>query len=219
MKFSFFVFFWASFIFISSAQAAEILARVTSVHDGDTFTAVGIHDKVKYKVRLLGVDTPEILHFEQTQGQAADDAKKFLLSLLPVGTEFTLGKETQFDKNGRVLAQIILNGTDLNFLMLKEGIGYFYFIAPFNKRILSEYSEAAKEAFFAKKGVHSGIYLGLKESYIFRMDAQGLIGKNLIGNLKSKDLFDPKEIAQIPTYERVFFLDEEQAIRAGYRRR
>lgn len=209
------------FLFVTlplAVSAQDIPAKVTSVHDGDTLSAIGVHDKIKYKIRLLGIDTPETDFRGQSQGAAAQDAKVFLQSKLPKGTEFYIGKDSQFDSGGRVLAQIIVNDIDLNKLMLREGMGYFYLIAPFSKRLAHDYSEAAFQAFTAQKGVYSNQYPDLIESYLFRMTVQGLEGKNLVGHLKSKDLFDPSEITKVPVYERVFFMDEEQAFKAGYRR-
>ncbi len=48
--------------------ADSITGRVIDVHDGDTLTVQIPGKPTKYKVRVLGVDTPEVEFFNQTQG-------------------------------------------------------------------------------------------------------------------------------------------------------
>jgi endonuclease YncB( thermonuclease family) len=74
----------AAFIGLS-AQAADvqtISARVVGVHDGDTITAL-TDDKRQLKVRLHGIDAPEL-------GQPFGQASKRALSDLVFGKQVTL---------------------------------------------------------------------------------------------------------------------------------
>jgi len=43
----------------AQTQATELTGRVVSVHDGDTITVLDA-DKKQHKIRLAGIDAPEI---------------------------------------------------------------------------------------------------------------------------------------------------------------
>ncbi len=99
-------------------------ARVTEVYDGDTITAdidLGFHVWLHgEKLRLFGIDTPEIRAranrpvnaTEKARGLAARDALRDLI----------LGKEVELctikdkkGKYGRYLARIMYDGLDVNY--------------------------------------------------------------------------------------------------------
>jgi micrococcal nuclease len=194
-----------------SASALEV--KVIDVHDGDTLTAVGTADSVKYKIRLMGVDTPEVEFFQHNQGEGAIQARDALRDMLPKGTIITISDDSDVDKHGRVLGRIFKGSMDVNKEMLLQGWGFMYFIAPFDKRILNEYSDAAEEAVTEGRGLFKTDF---EEPYLFRLRVRHQVGRNLVGDLQTKQLFNPEDIGQIPVWRRVFFVDEADAKNLGY---
>ena len=197
-------------------QAAPLQVRVQAVHDGDTFTAVGVTDGIRYKVRLLGVDTPEVDLNGKSQGEPAIRARDFLKELMPANTVATISEDSEKDKHGRILGLILADGLDVNKEMLRQGWGYLYFISPFDKGLVSQYIEAAKEAFDLQRGVYSPEFAGLEEPYQFRMTSQFLKGRNPVGDFETKKLYKAEDVQQVPVWRRVFFPNTEFAKANGY---
>lgn len=204
------------FLLLPFSVFADLQIRVISVHDGDTLTANGVSDSQKYKVRLLGVDTPEVDFYKSTQGDVALKARDVLLKLAPVGSILTLSEDSQVDKHGRVLGRLLRNGKDINIEMLRLGWGAMYFIYPFDKRVVSDYSKASKEAFDNKRGIFSNEFKGTEIPYEFRMRVQNQVGRNVIGDFELKKVLPPEDSANIPVWKRVFFPSFEQAYKNGY---
>lgn len=200
------------------AQAESITGTVLDVHDGDTLTIqVPAESNKKYKVRMLGVDTPEVEFFEHSQGDAAYAARDFLRELLPVGVTATVQFDADgFDKHNRVLGRITVNGVEVNREMLKAGWGYMYFIFPFDKKLAVEYSALAKSAVEAQRGLFSEKFSEVPPPYEFRLSVRKQDGRNLVGNLQTKRLYSPDNIDEIPLWSRVFFPEESLAKQNGY---
>ncbi|UXR63604.1 thermonuclease family protein [Bdellovibrio bacteriovorus] len=212
LSYVFIVLLFPSFLW---AQGTRI--KVISVHDGDTLTAVGADDpSVRYKVRLMGVDTPEVDFMKETQGPVALAARDFLRSLIPTDGIIILSDDSQVDKHGRILGRLLVGNKDLNLEMLKNGWGMIYFIYPFEKRIVSDYSKASKEAFDNRRGVFSNDYRDTQEPYQFRMKVQKQVGRNPVGDLELKKILPPEEITKVPVWKRVFFPNYEMAYQNGY---
>lgn len=101
----------------------EYRARVTEVHDGDTFTLaidLGLMvSLVGQKLRLAHVNAPEL---NTPEGQAA---RAWVFDWMPVGslvTISTIKAEGDKEKYGRWLAQITLHdGSDLATMMVNAG--------------------------------------------------------------------------------------------------
>jgi endonuclease YncB( thermonuclease family) len=96
-------------------------AKIISVYDGDTITAVfkfaGTH--YKWNCRLNGIDTPEMKSKNIAEKQEAIKARDFL-------REQILGKIVQltcqeFDKYGRLLVIVFFNDVNINNLMVESG--------------------------------------------------------------------------------------------------
>lgn len=103
-------------------------AFVESVYDGDTITCIvdlGFTVKVQKKIRLLGIDTPEMRGEEKTIGKKVRD---YLRSLI-LHKEIIL--ETYKDKTGkygRYLGTIHHNGKDINKHLIEIGYAKEYMI-------------------------------------------------------------------------------------------
>ena len=98
-----------------SAQAADvqtITARVVGVHDGDTLTAM-TDDKRQLKVRLHGVDAPEL-------GQPFGQASKQALSDLVFGKQVTL-HTTGTERYKRTLAHVTVGDIEVDAQMSPQG--------------------------------------------------------------------------------------------------
>lgn len=199
-------------------QAESLTGTVLDVHDGDTLTIqVPSENNKRYKVRMLGVDTPEVEFFEYSQGDAAFAARDFLRELVPVGSTATVQFDADgFDKHNRVLGRITVDGVEVNREMLKSGWGYMYFIFPFDKKLAVEFSALAKSAVDARRGLFSAKFNDVQPPYEFRLSVRNQVGRNLVGNIQTKRLYSPDHSDQIPVWGRVFFPDETLAKQVGY---
>lgn len=207
-----FLLFFSSFV----VHAETFQATVLSIHDGDTVTVTLANGK-RSKVRLLGTDSPEVDFNKNTQGPAAFAARDVLISLLPIGSEILIvTDETVADKHDRLLGVIVYQNIDINQEMLRQGWSAFYLIAPFNKSLAKKYSQASKEAYQNQQGIFSEKHADVLMPYQFRLKHTGNKGRNLIGNVETKELFAPADLEKVPVYSRVFFPSEEMALARGY---
>ena len=98
--------------------AAEPVAwRVVSVHDGDTLTALDASN-VQHKVRLTGIDAPEI-------GQPFGTKARDRLTALSKGKTVTIHGQGQ-DRYGRTLASVDIEGDDLGHRLVADGLAWHY---------------------------------------------------------------------------------------------
>ena len=96
------------------SNAAEVL----SIGDGDTLTVK--EGNLRTKVRLACIDAPETS--QSPYGKAARQALK---RLLPVGSDVTLRSKAT-DRYGRTVAEVILNGSNINQSLVKSGNAFVY---------------------------------------------------------------------------------------------
>jgi micrococcal nuclease len=112
---------------------------VTRHTDGDTLWLSGIG-----KVRLIGVDTPEVNGGVECYGR---DASAFVKRLLPLGSRvrYALGVDER-DRYGRALAYVYTaDGRFLNLLLVQRGYAQPLTIAP-NDRFAERFLLAARRA-------------------------------------------------------------------------
>ena len=103
--------------------------KVIKVYDGDTIT---IASKMPYdnsplyrfRVRLNGIDTPEIKGKNPDEKNVAKLAKEFVSSLVLHKT-VTL-ENIQNDKYGRILADVYFEGKHINTLLINERLAVKY---------------------------------------------------------------------------------------------
>src|SRR3989344_2628687 len=160
-------------------------ARVVRVVDGDTFDIVltdldhldripesirrrwlGI-DKTPdptIRVRMLGIDTPETVHPNLPIQQYGLQASNFLRSLIE-GKDVELEFDTElWDKYGRLLAYVYIQGSSVQSEILRNGLGYAYLRFPFFRA--AEYIAYQEEARKAKLGLWSNPE---SESYVLSL--------------------------------------------------
>lgn len=201
-----------------SAVAAEFTLKVNYAPDGDTIRAFD-RDGNEVKVRMLGVDTPEKNFKNQTQGEHALAATRYLRTLLPEGTEIKVvtGDEVVTEKWDRILGTVYLGDLNINKEILRQGYGMPYFIYPFDNQMINEYREACQEAQKYGRGVFDPNDPLEFEPYVFRMRAANQTGNNLVGDSASLEYFAPKEYKKVPVCNRVFFYNDRNAKNYGYR--
>jgi micrococcal nuclease len=123
-------------------------ARVVRVVDGDTVVLGGIG-----KVRLIGIDTPEVYGHVECFGPAAS---AFAKRSLPAGlsVRYRLGAE-QRDRYGRALAYVWLgDGRMFNAVLAERGYAQPLTIPP-NDRYAPTFAAAARRARTAGRGLWS----------------------------------------------------------------
>ena len=92
----------------------EITGKVISVVDGTTLEVVS-NDNQVYKIRLVGIDSPELT--QEYGGEAKEFLEKLILE------KSVLVKITGKDRLGRYLAEIVIEGkTDPRVELLKRGL-------------------------------------------------------------------------------------------------
>ena len=122
--------------------AGALPATVDYVHDGDTLFVILNGSKVK--VRLIGMDTPEIGDNAECFG---DSARDVLRALLPVGSTVSLMPDVEaLDQYGRSLFYLWRDdGTFVNLSLLETGAGVFVVYPP-NERYTAEFAAAEGRA-------------------------------------------------------------------------
>jgi micrococcal nuclease len=121
-------------------------ATVTRVSDGDTIRLSGLG-----RVRLIGIDTPEVFGRQECFGRRASG---FVKRLLPPGTpvSYRLGAESR-DRYGRALAYVWLeDGRFLNLLLVSRGYAQPLTIPP-NVDFAGRFRDAAAAARDAGRGL------------------------------------------------------------------
>jgi len=137
----------------SSAPVAipdgAVSARVDYVHDGDTLFVILKGKKIK--VRLIGMDTPEIGDNAECYGTEARD---YLRTLLPEGTKVKVAsdieKKDQYDR--RLFYLFLMDGTFVNQELLETGAGELMEFEP-NMAYSAVFHEAEGRAMDARSGM------------------------------------------------------------------
>ncbi len=115
-----------------TATAADLIpgpvnAHVVSVYDGDTMTVdaepwPGL--TARTKVRVAGVDTPEIRGKCQTEKDMAARARDFVRATVGATVQLTNIRPGKYA--GRMIADVWVNGRKLSDLLIAENLGRPY---------------------------------------------------------------------------------------------
>ncbi len=127
-------------LLVGILSVANPVFHVTRVIDGDTLLLSNGE-----RVRLIGVDTPELCHPLKPVQYFAREASEFTREMVE-GKKVRLEYDWQKrDKYGRLLAYVYLkNGTFLNAEIIKQGYGFAYTKYPF--RYMEEFRQYEREA-------------------------------------------------------------------------
>lgn len=130
------------------------LARVTRVVDGDTIDVRYVDSGLTARVRLLGIDTPEIVAPSrpvECYGREASETTKALLTGKTVGLEADPTQD-DVDRYGRQLRYVWLDATLLNYHLVRAGLAHEYtFQAPY--RYQRAFRDAQQQAARARLGL------------------------------------------------------------------
>ena len=101
------------YIFLFPSTLLAWTGKVVSVTDGDTAKIIRLDTGRQIKVRFAGIDSPEK---EMAYGQAA---KKFVGKL--IGGKIVEVQHVTFDRYGRTVGYIRLDGREINFEIVEAG--------------------------------------------------------------------------------------------------
>ncbi len=101
-------------LLLSSCQSPPTTARVIEVIDGDTITVEG-----GYRVRYIGIDTPEIHPQLEAYGNEAWQANRQRVAGKMVRLERDI---SETDKYGRLLRYVYMDGVFVNAELVREGL-------------------------------------------------------------------------------------------------
>ena len=134
-------------LLLATFTAAGPVVQVARVIDGDTLLLSN-----GQRVRLIGVDTPELHHPLKPVQYFAREASEFTRKMVE-GKRVRLEYEPRKrDKYGRLLAYVYLeDGTFLNAEIIKQGYGFAYTKYPF--RYLDAFRQYQREAREHERGL------------------------------------------------------------------
>ncbi|MFC1904873.1 thermonuclease family protein [Chloroflexota bacterium] len=115
-------------------------AKVVQVIDGDTITV-----ECGYRVRYIGIDTPEIYPEVEAFGMEAWQANRQLVE----GKEVRLERDvSETDKYGRLLRYVYVDNTLVNAELVRQGLARVKAYLPDTRqqRILEQMEAEAREA-------------------------------------------------------------------------
>lgn len=132
-------------------DSSKVECKVIRVVDGDTI--IIDYNGKEERVRLIGVDTPESVHPNESKntedGIKTSDYTKQRLSGKTVELELDV---SQRDKYGRILAYVYIDGQMYNKELLKIGYAKLATYPP-NVKYVDEFTELQKEARENKVGL------------------------------------------------------------------
>ena len=132
-----------------SSDSYDQTAAIRYIHDGDT-----LHLKNGDKIRLIGINTPELARDNKAAEPFAEQAKESLKTLFKAdkSTALVYGKDKK-DHYGRYLAHAFLNdGQNVQAILLKKGLASVITVPP-NTRFARCYLEMEHVARCNKTGL------------------------------------------------------------------
>ncbi len=143
---------------VTSTEATTTNATVVKVVDGDTLDAKMDADGKTWRIRFLGINTPETVDPRKpvecfgkeasARMHAYADGQRIRLVSDPLADEV--------DKYGRLLRNLYLaDGTDLNAAMVRDGYAYAYLSFPLDPKRKKQLSDLQKDAKLHERGLWS----------------------------------------------------------------
>ncbi len=128
------------------AKAETLTGRVVRVTDGDTIVVLDASNE-QHKIRLQGIDAPE-------RHQAYGTNSKEHLSDLVAGRTVEVDY-SKYDRYGRILGKVLLNGEDVNLEQVEAGLAWHYkkYQGEQTPADRVKYSDAEREARRQKLGL------------------------------------------------------------------
>ncbi len=100
-------------------------AKVIKVYDGDTITIkadLGFKVSIVEKIRLYGINTPEVRGIERKDGLVSRDFLRDLILNKEIVIETIRDKKGKY---GRYLGVVWYNGVDINKLLVDKGYAVY----------------------------------------------------------------------------------------------
>jgi len=142
---------------ISTYTYGDFNAQVVRIVDGDTIQVIDSNG-IKFKIRLLGIDTPETKQrfgYESSLSlkKIIDGKAVIIISKTEKNKPYTLGRYN------RIIGKIILNGKDINLEMVQKGMAWHYkkYIKSQNVEDRQSYNNAEQDARLNKIGLWSDV--------------------------------------------------------------
>lgn len=140
----------------AATSTVQTNAFVVRAVDGDTIDVKLDGDANAYKVRLLGVNTPESVDPRRGVECFGKEASHFTASLVD-GKRVRLEADPladEVDKYGRLLRNVLLeDGTDFNAKLVQDGFAYAYVSFPQNPKRKTQLKNFQAEAQAAQRGL------------------------------------------------------------------
>jgi endonuclease YncB( thermonuclease family) len=131
----------------SASLFADVLhGRVVGVSDGDTITVLDENNQ-QFKIRLMGIDAPEKA---QPFGNRSKASLSDLVYLKDVDVTWL-----KHDRYGRIIGQVIVEGTDVCLEQIKRGLAWHY------KQYQREQTEGDRNLYRVAETVARKDHLGL----------------------------------------------------------
>lgn len=140
-------FFLAALLLVSGlSHAGPYEGRVVGVSDGDSITVLD-SAKRQHKVRLAGIDAPEL---KQAFGQAS----KRSLSALVFGKTVVVETEKR-DRYDRQIGKVLVEGRDVNLAQIEAGFAWHYKQYATEQSAIDQklYAEAESDARSSRRGL------------------------------------------------------------------
>jgi len=214
-----FVFFSEGFIQNEKGRDSSFLESglVITVYDGDTIK-VRFKNKQERKVRLIGIDAPEIENLREEVKFRAQMAKRFAFFYL-YQKKIKLSYDWEIeDKYGRLLAYIWTEKQGhFNKFILSEGFAVAYLNFPFKYK--EEFIEAEREARKLEKGLwKKGPYPSITVSEVRAYIGKLLSVKYTCSRVQTKGKFiflysSGEEFSTLVLRENVSFFPEIDSFR------
>lgn len=144
--FNCFLFVLLGIVTCSNAVSETLTGTVFRVHDGDTITIQT--DSTSKKIRLAGIDAPELKQPQGIESRAAL-SQEILNQQITVVTSKT-------DKYGRSVGKVLVYNEDINLKQLKKGLAWVY--ADYIKELTVEDRGLYKAAEDAARSERLGIW-------------------------------------------------------------
>ena len=133
------VLFWVLLVLTTLTGYSQLVGKVISVADGDTFTMLVNNEQIK--IRLHGIDCPE-------KGQDFGTVAKKFISDRVFGKIVSVEK-LDTDRYGRTIGMVTVDGLNINEELLKAGLAWHY--KQYDKN--PEWARMEQDAKNAKKGL------------------------------------------------------------------
>lgn len=214
-----------SFISFAGEAATPRTYRgvVTKISDGDTFrflpegmTSVGD----SWAIRMMTIDTAE-LHLPakggvMSQGYWGREGQAELESMISAGDAVEVvsyGRDTY----GRVLGKVHRGAQDVNLEMVRSGWAALYVICDEASCDMDPaYQDACRDAVSNGRGLFDPENPLRELPFLFRSRVQERPLAKFVADVSSGKYYAPKDYDRVDVCDRVFFLNEADAIAKGF---